>query len=635
MCGIAGGLFFGLDQTIIKDRLYRAMHEIKHRGPDDAGLELRRINSAKIALAHTRLSIIDLSSGGHQPMKSSCDRYEIVFNGEIYNYKELRRELSFLGHTFSTESDTEVLVACWVEWQKGCLRKLDGMFAFVVLDNVLETVTCVRDAFGIKPFFYGVEEGNFYFGSEIESVKHLFSKDLTLNEQRAYEYLVHGVYDSDGQSFYKEVNHLLPATCLTISFENGELRVDKERWWNPVLANNDNISFDDAAEVVRENFLESVKMHLRSDVPIGSALSGGVDSSSIVYAMRLLEPNVNINTFSYIAEDESLTEEIWVDKVNCDVQATSHKVRLTQESLLRDIDAIICAQGEPFSSTSIYAQYKVFEAANAQSIKVTLDGQGADELLAGYLGYPGPRFKSMISKLNIIGAMFFLVSWSRWPGRSLKQGLMLTIKEMTPKALNRFARRIAGRNFEPSWLNTRYLKSKKITMVEPLSPIEKGMRGRSLISALYSTLRHRGLPGLLRHADRNSMAFSIESRVPFLTIKQAEFLLSLPEKFLVSNTGETKSVFRKAMRGIVPDEILDRKDKIGFTTPEKIWLRDNINDLYRVIERSDFPAMLNRDDVLGLVNGFSNTGKNDWRLIWRIFNFVRWYNLIFLKQRVQ
>ncbi len=627
MCGILGGIWYQLEDKAIINKVEQGLEKISHRGPNDKGCELNSFENGAVALGHTRLSIIDLSSGGHQPMLSHCGRYKVIFNGEIYNYKELRTQLENLGHKFITQSDTEVLVACWVEWQEQCLTQLEGMFAIVVLDTQLQTLTCVRDAFGIKPFFYGSEQNNFYFSSELPALKALFSGALSLNEQRSYDYLVHGDYDSNSSSFFNEVSQLPPATYIKLSVNQPQQTLKVVKWWSPSVVENKKISFPEAAKVVRENFLASVRKHLRSDVPIGTALSGGLDSSSLVYAIRYLEPEIELNTFSFIAEDPRLSEEKWVDRVNQDVAAVEHKVRVSPDDLFSELDNMIRSQGEPFGSTSIYAQYKVFELAKRSGVTVTLDGQGADELLAGYSGYPGPRLKSLVYQGRLIAAAKFLNRWSKWPGRTVKQGLMYGVQAMLPGSLNKLARRVSGRNFTPAWLNLGQLKASKVNMVEPKYPVQSKESGRFVIKALKSALESRGLPGLLRHADRNSMAFSIESRVPYLTIKQAEFLLSLPEHYLISDDGETKSVFRAAMRGIVPDDVLDRKDKIGFATPEADWLRKNESQLKGMLTNSNYPEMLDKGAVLAEVDSFMSGTSSDWKLVWRFINFVRWYNL--------
>jgi asparagine synthase (glutamine-hydrolysing) len=315
-------------------------------------------------------------------MHTPSGRFSIVFNGEIYNYLELKKELKSLGIHFKTNSDTEVLLAAWEHWGEDSLKRLVGMFAFAIFDRNEKRLTCVRDGFGIKPLLFAYGDGAFVFGSEIGAIKALRPQPLELDWQRAYDYLVHGDYDNGPRSFVAGVSHVLPGHLVTLDTVTGELK-EQLRWWQPEIVQHD-IGYGEATEAVREKFLNSIRVHLRSDVAIGAALSGGLDSSAVVCAMRHLEPDLKIKTFSFIARDNPLSEEFWVDQVNHFVGAEAHKVLVKPEDLARDLDDMIKAQGEPFGSTSIYAQYRVFEAAKAQGVIVTLDGQGADEALQIY-----------------------------------------------------------------------------------------------------------------------------------------------------------------------------------------------------------------------------------------------------------
>lgn len=275
MCGILGG-YINSSYQESEHKIKQGLFELRHRGPNDSGYEMYPLEQGQCFLGHTRLSIIDLSTDGHQPMVSHDRRYKIVFNGEIYNYKELRQELIKLGFIFKTQTDTEVLLTMWQHLGEKCLVKLKGMFAFAVFDSQDNTLTCVRDAFGIKPFFYTFESGSFLFASEIRGLRALKTQALALNIQRAYDYLVHGVYDSNDQTFYQGIHHLLPATIMKVSMtDSSKLNVQFKTWWKPNIDQSTNVSFDEAKELVRNQFLENVKLHLRSDVPVAAALSGG------------------------------------------------------------------------------------------------------------------------------------------------------------------------------------------------------------------------------------------------------------------------------------------------------------------------------------------------------------------------
>jgi asparagine synthase (glutamine-hydrolysing) len=622
MCGIVGGWWTNLDKALL--RLQFALQKINHRGPDDKGYELYPVGDAAVVLGHTRLSIIDLSDAGHQPMHSSNGRWAIVFNGEVYNYRELRAELKGLGHSFNSDSDTEVLLAAWTLWGTACLQRLIGMFAFVVLDKTTNTLTCVRDGFGIKPFFYTAEDSQFAFASELPALVELLPGKPRLNWQRSYDYLVHGDYDCTPDTFYDGIHHLPPGHWLQVNTATGQVTTPK-RWWQPKITERSGWRFDDAVEQVRDQFLENIRMHLRSDVPLGAALSGGIDSSAVVCAIRHVEPDIPIHTFSFIAKGSEVNEEHWVDRVNKHVSAIPHKVRVRPQELARDLDDMIRIHGEPFGSTSIYAQYRVFQLAKENGITVTLDGQGADEMLAGYNGYPGQRLHSMLETGQIVNSWRFLKHWSQWPGRTYLQAAKSLLSQYARSGTYDILRTANGGKALPNWLNGKVLADRGVQIRFPIHRPQNTERGRRVIAELAASLSESGLMALLRHGDRNSMRFGIESRVPFLTLKMVNLLLSMPENYLISPAGETKHILRAAMRGIVPDDVLDRKDKIGFATPEREWLLampQTIRDWLRVDVNLDFldqVKILNEFNVICL-------GKKPftWQL-WRWINFLRWH----------
>lgn len=623
MCGIVGGWWLQPLSDVDKN-MRSALGKLSKRGPDDQGFELYPISLGLVALGHTRLSIIDLTSAGHQPMTTRDGRYSIVYNGEIYNYKELREELTAIGVSFDSNSDTEVLLYAWSQWGRDCLARLQGMFAFVVYDHTKNLLTAVRDAFGIKPFFYDINDQRFVFASEQSALLSIRDEPVKANLQRSYDYLVHADYDSQEQSFIEGVKHLMPGCFLSVDLETGSC-CSPEAWWQPSFKQNSNLSFDQAADAVRKMFLENIRLHLRSDVPIGVALSGGIDSSSVVCAVRYLEPNLPINTFSYIAQSKELSEEYWVDRVNSVTDSNAHKVSVTERDFIRDLDSMIQAQGEPFGSTSVYAQYRVFQLARENGIIVTLDGQGADELLAGYDGYPGQRLLSLLEKKRGGAALGFAKHWCQWPGRSYKQSWMYLGRILFPDWLYAWTRKVLGRNFKPSWLNIQLLQDAGVAFKENRYALVNEAKGRRVIELLAQSLQNGGIPSLLRHADRNSMWFSVESRVPFLTIPFAELLLSLPEEYLISPQGETKHVFRAAMRGIVPDDILDRKDKIGFSTPEKEWVLRQSPILRKWLAEAEVIPFVNQKELLNAFDDMAEGKvKFTWQ-IWRWVNYVRWY----------
>lgn len=623
MCGIVGGIW-NEEVTGLDKKIETVLDCLKHRGPDDNGYEKICLEKKQIILAHTRLSIIDLSNAGHQPMSTEDGRFTIVFNGEIYNYLELRKELEASGLNFQGNSDTEVLLKAWSIWGQDTLLKLDGMFAFVIVDKLHDTLTCARDAFGVKPLFYKQDDGSFLFSSELPSLLALDAGKKEPNLQKAYDYLVFGEYDSGKETFIKGVNQLEPAQIFITQLSDPDCYTLKT-WWKPENIQQIDISFEEAAERVRSEFLTNMKLQLRSDVPLGVALSGGIDSSAVVCAMRRLIPDSDIHTFSYVAKGSEVSEEKWIDIINKSVGAKPHKIIVSGKELTRDLKNMILAQGEPFGSTSIYAQYRIFKHIKKAGITVNLDGQGADELLAGYDGYPGQRVLSLIERFKLLAAIKFSIKWAQWPNRKLGFLLLSLGQIVLPDFLYQAFRSLSGKTASPKWLNSDILENNKVVFRENRLHSRQGEKGRRVIGGLKYNLGRRNLPALLRHADRNSMAFSVENRVPFLSIRLAELLLSLPEEYLISNAGQTKSVFREAMQDIVPETVLQRKDKIGFATPEKDWMFEMAAEMKEWVGHCKNIPFINHNEVLReFETVIDGKGKFTWQL-WRWINYSIWY----------
>lgn len=622
MCGIFGAYHYA-SAPDAGSRFSLTLAALRQRGPDDQGLDHYAVGANRLTLGHTRLSIIDLSPGGHQPMHSDDGRYTIVFNGEIYNYRELRQTLKSLGRNFRTDSDTEVLLACWAQWGTDCMPRLRGMFAFVVYDRSEQTLTCVRDAFGIKPFFYHNGADGFSFASEMPALRHLVRDKARLDLQRAYDYLVWGTYDDKPASFIEGVHHLMAGHWLQIQLSDRVANIEPRRWWWPDVREQTNLSFSDAADQLRQMFLENMRLHLRSDVPLGCALSGGVDSSAVVCAMRMLEPDAPIHTFSYVARGSNVDEEYWVDLVNMKVGATPHKLTLAGSELAADIDELLRMQGEPFGGTSIYAQYRVFKLARESGITVTLDGQGADELLAGYPIYVGQRMHSLLDKGDIAGLIRFARAWSQWSGRDLPMAVSGLLKELLPVELQKLPRKFRGQDPLGEFINATAVRDLKLDLWAGIRAVEPTPR-RRMMATLRDSLTGGGLAHLLRQGDRSSMHWSIESRVPFLTTNIAEFLLGLPEAYLLSDSGETKHVFKAAMRGIVPDAILDRRDKIGFATPERAWLQQIGDQALDWMDGAELVPFIDGDVARTGLQEIIDGKKPYTMLAWRKINLCRW-----------
>jgi asparagine synthase (glutamine-hydrolysing) len=572
MCGIAGIV---LREATIIDPAFAGLQS--HRGPDQQGMMLsdgdtvsfhsrieRQPQKARLALIHHRLSIIDLSDLGRQPMSTPDGRYHLIYNGEVYNYIELRQELEAVGIRFVSQSDTEVVLHALSYWGKESLRRFEGMFALALWDAHTQTLLLARDFFGIKPIHYHQTADRFAFSSEMKPLMQLDGVERKLDAQAAFRFLRHAQTDHDRSTLLRDIHQLEPGCWIEINM-NEPGRATHGRYWQ-LSRSSVNVSFDDAAERFRTLFLRNVQRHLRSDVRVGTALSGGIDSSSIVSAIRYIEPDIDIQTFSYIAADERLSEEAWVDIAAQHSGATVHKIRVGAADLMSDLDDLIDAQDQPFGSTSIYAQYCVFRAARDAGVKVMLDGQGADELLGGYSYFLGARLASLLLRGELLEAIRF----ARHAGANigLRKLLPASGPFLFPAQLQKPLRRLVGRELNPRWLNREWFRANDVELgATTIRDLSETMYADELTRA--TTL---ALPHLLRYEDRNSMHFSIESRVPFLTPEFAEFAISVPEEYSLAPDGTQKALFRRAMRGIVPDSILDRRDKIGFATPEKAWL---------------------------------------------------------------
>jgi asparagine synthase (glutamine-hydrolysing) len=630
VCGLLGVVDAppGLLDASLVGRLFSLLH---HRGPDDRGwLTLDRSDirtgsdpddlAGDVVLLHTRLSILDISPAGHQPMSTPDGRFHLSFNGEIYNYVELRDELESLGREFVSSSDTEVLLAAWAEWETGVLERLIGMFAFTLVDAERRTMVLARDQFGIKPLYYARLPGRLAFASEIPPLLELPGVGRRANPQRAYDYLRFGRTDDAAQTMFAGIRQVRPAHYAALSLDAPDEIVERPYWRlepQPV----EGLSLDAAADRLRDLYLDNVKLHLRSDVPVGAAFSGGVDSSANVTAMRFLSgPDLELHTFSYVADDPALSEERWMSLVARQGGMVAHTVEATPQEMQADLDRLIEVQGEPFGGTSIYAQYRVFRLAQEAGIKVMLDGQGADELFAGYRYYLPARLAGLVSRGAVGSAVRLLSALDDLPGTSPSHVAGTALRSMVPSAAAPVARHLSRRPLVPDWLDGQWLAEHDVAVDDPQRVVRTSLRDFRLDSVSGN------LRALLRYEDRNSMAHSIESRVPFLTPSLAEFAAGMPDDYLIAPDGTGKLVLRQSLRGLVPDSILNRRDKIGFATPESAWLRT----LGPWVER-----VLAADSARSAGPLRTAQARAHWQAIragsrpfdasaWRWLNFVRW-----------
>jgi asparagine synthase (glutamine-hydrolysing) len=554
--------------------------------------------------------------------------YTIVFNGEIFNHQELRHELASLGWTFNSHSDTEVLLAAWSTWGNKCLVRLDGMFAFAVYERAANTVTLVRDAFGIKPLYYSYDGQSFAFASDSRTLASMHRNRPDRNWQRLYEYLTFGRYEWGSSTFWQGVDRVEPGSSITFDFSGNAVEVRRERWWNCPTEERP-MDFDDAAAELRSRFLQGIGNHLSSEVSWAVTLSGGLDSAAIACSIREVEPDADITAFSYSIGDGSRADESrWIEMVAQAARVRLVKLSIGPDELGRDLDDMILAQGEPFGSTSIYAQYRLFRLIADQGYKVAVGGQGADEVLAGYHGYPGWRIQSLVERGDFVGAWRFYRNWRKWPGRSPRSVLEGLGSAIAPVRVTRSAAAIAGLGPHPPWIDQDACRQMSLVTALPVRPSSvMSQRGRRLAGRQALALFGGDLEAHLRQEDRNAMRWSVENRVPFLRPSLAQFALSLPERYLVSDQGETKHLFRHAMRGIVPPEVLARRDKVGFETPEIVWLRHlQENDSLPLDGLSAIP-FLRREPAQTVVHeALHGRRPFNWQ-VWRLVNASRWIEL--------
>lgn len=632
MCGIAGYVSHALGEDAARVR--RWGDKLAHRGPDDRGIgvlgpsgfrvgqDLESITpESSTVLWNWRLAIIDLSKAGWQPMRSADGRHWIVYNGEVYNYRELRAELESLGCTFHSQTDTEVALQAFRCWGVDSFPRLVGMYAFAILDLESRRLVLARDPFGIKPLHYAAWPGGFAFASEQKALLDLPQVSRRVDAQSVYDYLRFGLTDHGPSTMLEGIRSCPPAHWMEVGLETATPS-RPTRYWAPEPERRFSGSMTQAADQLRELFLDSVRLHLRSDVPVGAALSGGIDSSAIVCAMRHLEPDLELHAFGYVTDDPVVGEERWLDLAVTAARATVHKTRAGASDLVADLDRLLWAQDEPFGSTSIYAQYRVFRLAAEHGIKVMLDGQGADELLGGYHGLVAARLASLVRQRRIDEALRFAWRASRTPGR---RGLALWAGEfLVPGGLQAPLRALVGQELVPRWMNRDWFAAHEVRA----APSKYASRSSPevLREQMLRLLTRTNLPMLLRYEDRNSMAHSIESRVPFLTTTLADFMLSLPEEYLIDAGGRTKAVFRRAMRGLVPDAILERRDKIGFATPEHEWMIELGPQVERWLSgeaAARIPA-LHFEALRSEWRAFqARRTRRDFR-VWRWINLIEW-----------
>jgi asparagine synthase (glutamine-hydrolysing) len=650
MCGILSVVNF--KNNINSGNLVKALNTIRHRGPDDEGLltwlpgETPRVWAGadtasstkkhfnyevigndqpfKVGFGHRRLSIVDLSPGGHQPMLHSRAGLAITFNGEIYNYPEIRNELIVLGHEFKSASDTEVILHAWEQWGAKCLDKFNGMFAFVILDHNKRELYAVRDRFGVKPLYYYEGTNALYLSSEIKQIKTSPDYSFELNVPIARQFLASGVSEHTDNTFDAKIKLLAGGHYIKIDLSAERCQPEIVKWYT-LVPKRWSGSFDNAVTEFRNLLTDAVRLRLRSDVKVGSCLSGGLDSSSIVcIAANLLKAQGDFagqETVTACYDSAKYDEWNFANEVVKSTNAHPHKVFPSFSGLQEEIDSLLWHQDEPVGSTSVYSQWCVFKACHEAGLKVMIDGQGADEQLAGYGGNDLPFYAGLLGKGHLLSlydeAIHYKKESGSWPKGFLTGAMQLNMGKSFTAILPDKIKIKTGNgvdwlvNSEPAGLHS-----------EPATSLQQ-----NLLRQLYGA----PLPALLRYEDHNSMAWSVESRTPFMDYRLLEFNLGLPERF-VYKRGVRKAILREAMHNIIPDAVANRKDKMGFVTPEELWLKgtgktwfmDGVDKACKQFGGT----ILDTESVRSYISGMID-GKRPFNFVpWRILCFNRWFETV-------
>jgi asparagine synthase (glutamine-hydrolysing) len=574
MCGIVG--WVSREDYSTRFSLGAALKSIAHRGPDGEGAWRRsQIGEPFVVLGFRRLAILDLSDLGNQPMRSIDETLCIVFNGEIYNYKELRAELAALGHRFRSQGDTEVLLAAYQEWGAACVQRLNGMFAFAIWDERDHLLFAARDRFGEKPFFYylDVRSGIFAFASEIKALLASGVCAFEINERALHRFVRDDVLDGHEETIYAGILRLPPGRSLTVKLIGGRVMANMHRYWNPAASGQTRTDMASAASRVRDLLTESVRLRLRSDVPVGTSLSGGLDSSAIVCLIRNLGAAAGQKTFSARMTKKELDEGEYIHAVRTQTGLNGYEVVPRPDEFEALFPALCYHLEEPFPTASIFAQHLVMRLAKENRVTVLLDGQGADELLGGYKHYFRYRYGDMARGGDVLGLRKELRAYSAIHASNalgLKAVLAAYLPEATADALrsNLAIQRPFIDWWASDWLAAESNPYEDRPRLQYFNRLESSLRNDSLLGPLQV---------LLRYGDRNSMAWSRELRQPFLDHHLAEFVFSLRPEFKIGE-GTTKLVLRKAMKGIVPDVVLNRHDKLAYQAPHEEWLCGELKD---------------------------------------------------------
>jgi len=630
MCGING--FNWRNPELVR----KMNSSVKHRGPDDEGIYVDDM----VSLGHVRLSIIDLSSAGRQPMANEDGLIQIVYNGELYNFKDLRSDLIDKGHRFMSNTDTEVVIHSYEEYGPECIEIFNGMWAFAIYDKRRNLVFLSRDRFGIKPLYFSTIGDRFVFSSEIKGLLAHGIEPIPDN-QAIFEYLAFGLLlDHSDRTFFRGIQRLRPGENLVYNLSDRSFQIS--RWYDvdSRVSGAKEARESEVISKVKELFVDCVEKRLVADVPVGSCLSGGIDSSSIVSIMRSAVRDDRIETFSMVFPGLSIDESDCLDEIVKSTNVRSHRVIPNSDELVDELSDLVWTQEEPFPSLSMYGQYRVLKLASNRGMKVLLDGQGGDEILAGYPYYYVSYLIESLIHLRFRNFFEALKSESSRSPQFLKELLSYVLEgfgsywrgsRLIKRVYWRFLKDFeveGGRGVDDTaQVGNRFMSlDRRPGLYHALRSVTR------LNSALLFDLKIRTIPSLLRFEDKNSMRWGVESRLPFLDYRFVEFLFTLPSRYKIRGW-RSKYVLREAMAGTVPDRILMRRDKVGFETPDREWMRSRVftDFAQKLFASGKFKSRpyWNAFEAAKILES-NIRGDKDWtKVIWRIVNVELW-NRIFI-----
>lgn len=619
MCGIAG--YFHFYKKVDRDRFEQMVDLVRHRGPDDRGT----FYQDGLALGHRRLSVIDLSADGHQPFYYK-NRYVVVYNGEIYNYQKLQKQLEAAGIRFQTKTDTEVLAAAYDYYGKECVHYFNGMWAFAIFDRKKNQLYCSRDRFGVKPFYYYMDRARFIFASEIKQIVYMLEHTPAANQNRLLEFLIRGEQDYTSETMFRDIMQLRGGYELTLDLTR--YQVTAGRYYDLGRKKNRSRRYEDSCDRFYHAFENAIRLRMRADVPVGYCLSGGLDSSSIVcMANSWLNQSgqyAKQHAVSSCFADPAYDEQEYIDEVVRHTGIASHKVYPDGDQLFEETDRMIWHMDEPFGSTSIYAQWNVFREAKKNGLTVMLDGQGADEQLAGYSAFYGVHFANLLKRCRWIALMQEVLAYKKLRASTetyVNSGQIILSAAASVLAPANVRKAAGGSWTESCGLPFTAGQLRDVYQGRDIYPM-RDARQYILDSMQY------GMQSLLHYEDRDSMAFSIESRVPFLDYELVEAIFEMPFQHKIRK-GVTKAVLRDGLRDILPEKIRTRYSKLGFTTPEDRWIEQNAGQYRRELaDACDALApLLDKRQVMQWFDQKQGKADRGDFMLWRMICAGRWMHV--------